>query len=54
MSGGLSFYNFHTEAFAFKLDPDKLKDYVNDKYFDDRKNDQVRKHKTNFTINYNV
>ena len=40
MSGGLSFYNFHTEAFAFKLDPDKLKDYVNDKYFDDRKNDQ--------------
>ena len=40
MSGGLSFYNFHTKSFAFDINADKLREYINDKYFDDRKNDQ--------------
>lgn len=38
MSGGV--YDFRTDRFAFNIDPIKLKDYINDKYFDDRKNDQ--------------
>ena len=38
MSGGV--YNFRTDRFAFNLDPDKLKDYVNYKYFGDRPNNQ--------------
>ena len=36
MSGGLSFYDFHTNSFAFTINLDKLKDYINDKYFTDR------------------
>jgi hypothetical protein len=35
MSGGISFYNFRTAPFAFNIDPIKLKDYINDKYFTD-------------------
>jgi hypothetical protein len=32
MSGGLSFYDFHTKLFAFNIDPNKLRDYINYKY----------------------
>lgn len=32
MSGGLSFYEFHTEPFAFNINADKLRDYINYKY----------------------
>jgi len=47
MSGGISFYDFHTESFAFKLDLDKLKDYINNKYFGDRNDDTTTR--SNFT-----
>lgn len=40
MSGGEGYYYFHTQPFAFTINLENLKRYVNDKYFDDRKTGQ--------------
>lgn len=41
MSGGV--YDFHTNSFAFTINLDNLKDYINDKYFTD--NDKTDENK---------
>ena len=52
MSGGISFYDFHKSPFAFNINADKLRDYINYKYglkdprsIVDPKDDPTARHK---------